>query len=109
MHTRCQKKRVKRKKEAGKAGIKKSKVPPPIQLHLPIARPRRKILLILILKPVLLLLLLPLIIIIIMIIINYTSNIIFVEHSYSLSRRRHDARRDGAGCRSRVKRLEPLS
>ena len=28
MHTRCQKKRVRRKKEAGKEGDKKSKVPP---------------------------------------------------------------------------------
>ena len=41
--TRGQKNRVRRKKEVGKAGIKKSKAPPPIQLHLPIARPRRKI------------------------------------------------------------------
>ena len=31
------------KKEAGKAGMKKSKVPPIIQLHLPIARPQQKI------------------------------------------------------------------
>ena len=40
--TRGQKKKVRRKKEAGKAGIKKSKVLPPIQLHLPIARPGKK-------------------------------------------------------------------
>ena len=41
--TRGQKKRVRRTKEAGKAGIKKSKAPPLIQFHLPIARPRRNI------------------------------------------------------------------